>query len=238
VFPISWAPHPLSVYTKLLLDLQVTYGQTIKFLTLDAHLKQLANGHEIRVIVRHDLDTEVCLRQADELIKIEQKCNINSSWYVRVDDYQYRMESSRDLVLRLIAQGYHVGLHTAPYIHSRPLAALSEAINRFEDAFGFSPTSFTVHGFACSEILRQRRKLFLEEFARNRERFPAVCDTVQPSYDLSWGDSHFTRYRKRAYLDRGEWNRILAAKPGQSILILNHPCYWGKGGVSIPGKAI
>lgn len=228
-FPLSRAPHPFSLYEKLLVQLKSSYGGYARFILMPEHGQGMAPDSDVRIILRHDLDTDVCLRQSLKIAAIEERYNVRSSWYVRVDEYQYSISDGNEIVAELVRRGQHVGLHAAPYIYTDPLKALREAIVTFEERFGFRPPTFTVHGILSTPIIKKRRAAFLQQLSQSQGGFP-FCDSVRHTYDLAMGDAHFTG-RGNTYLARNEWQRILNARRGQSILILNHPCYWGKDGI-------
>jgi hypothetical protein len=132
--------------------------------TVSQHFaKPVANG-SIRIVIRHDLDTLTCVHQASKLLQIQEDLGIKSSWFLRVDEYQYTAADARELVAELRLRDHDVGIHSAPYLYSDPFGALADQITLFTDSFGFTPNTFTIHGLPFWIVLNGsvRRSFALE----------------------------------------------------------------------------
>jgi hypothetical protein len=185
------------------------------------------------LVVRHDVDTLACVRQAMLLAEVEESLGVRSDWFVRVDEYHYNCDEARPLVDRLRDAGHGVGLHVAPYLAEDPLDSLIRARVKFADWFGFEPATWTMHGFAMGDRLRARRRGFEDAIEHSPE---LLCQTDLSSrlYQRACGDAHFALDRSRTYFCRRDLDGLLAAQPGEAVVLLTHPCYWGSAGIAIP----
>ena len=178
--PLSRAPHSLSLYDALLGNLRKTYSN-VRFLPLEEHVRSRPGANELRVVLRHDLDTAACVERALLLAGVEAQHGVLSSWFVRVDAFHYRPSQCGDLVASLVEKGHRVGLHTAAYLSRDALGELRDAAAEFETSFGFPPSSFTVHGFLQPPLLRERRLAFEQAAATGAAGVPISAMIWSPS---------------------------------------------------------
>lgn len=232
--PVSWAPHPAELYGRILKELLARpAAPPIRVTSLASVLTGPRSADAVSLVVRHDVDTLACTRQAALLAEVEESLGVRSDWFVRVDEYHYSSEEARPLVERLRDAGHGVGLHVAPYLSDDPFDSLQRARAKFTECFGFEPVAWTVHGFAASDRLRARRQAF-EEAVQHRPELLRQTDLSSRLYQRACGDAHFVLDRSRTFFCRRDLDNLLAAQAGEAVVLLTHPCYWGTAGVAAP----
>lgn len=232
--PLSWAPHPIELYGRVLKELVARpAAPPIRVTSLSSLLTGARPADAVSLVVRHDVDTLACVRQATLLAEVEESLGVRSDWFVRVDEYHYNCDEARPLVDRLRDAGHGVGLHVAPYLAEAPLDSLLQARTKFAERFGFEPATWTVHGFAAGDRLRARRRAF-EDAIEQRPELLCQTDLSSRLYQRACGDAHFALDRSRTYFCQSDFDNLLAARAGEAVVLLTHPCYWGPAGIAVP----
>jgi hypothetical protein len=185
-------------------------------------------ANEIRVYVRHDIDTAQCIERLPLLLDIDEQNGILPGIFFLVNDQAYTLAACRGLLTSLRERGYVIGLHTVCYLHDDYMGAFQREIDKFTAEAGFYPHTFNAHGLG-----KQRwdtRLKFYQEISEQYKKYgfsySDCCPELRPyKYvieDCHWDEQVSMRYIKDDFV-RPE--RYLSV--GQ-CLILAHPCYWQK----------
>ena len=214
------APFPPRIHEALLAQL---HERTVE---VPPFVSDRRGGRLPRVYVRYDIDTEACVAQAKSLLEIQSASGLPCGIYLRADEEDYPIASARGLSDWARGEGFEVGLHSSCYVEDDFEARFVEETERFADALGFRPSSFTVHGLGSyrSDV----RQAFTESAGRDPGRFGYAfsdCDPCQRQYDYVIQDCHLDAEGRRFI-----YGDAIAVPPffsgNRDYLILVHPCYW------------
>ncbi len=158
---------PYSVYRPLVDILKHLRGKTavrrqINFAAGDymRELQQIAVDHQrplppVRVCLTHDLDTAECAAFWSEVIRIEAKYDVRSTFNVLTKG-PYKLE--RSLLYELQSEGFEIGLHGDTHdmaIGFRNPKQIRERLQRALDAIGLPVIGYRAPALGVSEILLQ-----------------------------------------------------------------------------------
>ncbi len=182
---------------------------------------------KITVFFRHDIDTINCLKNMPLLLDIDIQEKVASPCFLRVDEEEYSLYDANKLVQKYVERGVEFGLHTVCYIDDNYLKAFEDETNKFINAFGFQPKTFTVHGLGQyrSDV---RAQFYSDISTRLNEfgyEFSDCCANLRTYHyvieDCHWNAKNQCRF---IYDDFKKLPRNI--KRGMNVLILTHPCYW------------
>jgi len=179
------------------------------------------------LFVRHDIDTADCGRKMRLLLDIDREAGVSPGVYFRADEEAYRLAELRNRIEPYRSDGFEIGLHTVCYVHDDYLRAFEMETRVFRDAFGFSPTSFTVHGLGTHR--HDVRMRFCDDVCERLEDFGygfSDCCPKLRSYDYVIHDCHFDAKRDVRFVYDDFAGRDFPYAPGMSYVVLTHPCYW------------
>lgn len=216
------APYPVALYRGLLAQAKARVG--LRLPRFDA---PPAAGADLRLFLRHDVDTVACVERLPLLVEADLDAGFAVPVYLRTDGIDYDPRTARDVAANLVRAGVEIGLHSSCYLADDPEAAFRAEGERFADCFGVRPRSFTMHGLG--EVRLAQRLAFVAEAARGLDRLGYAFTDADPSlrrYDYVITDCHpdpvaGTRF---IYDDIERLPRFLAR--GRDYLVLTHPCYW------------
>ena len=94
------------------------YRKFIKYLKSNYNLSLFRNWKgENNILIRHDVDLDLFF--AEELAEIEDKCGIQSTYFVMVSSQFYNINSQRNrrILNKIVNYGHEIGLHFDPVIY-------------------------------------------------------------------------------------------------------------------------
>ena len=179
----------------------------------------------INVFIRHDIDTRACIENMHLLLAIDWDFGAPAGVYFRADDQEYPLSEQKDAIQVYRDSGFEIGLHTVCYTKDDYLAEFRRETEKFSNAVGFRPKSFSVHGLGA---FRHRvRMQFYEDISKQLlESCYEFGDIPQlRSYDHVIHDCHLDERENRSLYD--DFVKPLSFfRKGKNYLILTHPCYW------------
>ncbi len=213
-------PYPIAAYSKCLKLLKSS-----KITTFPKFTEKCVDKAVMNAFVRHDIDTEKCIRNMDLLVNVDKKNGIKSGLYFRSDDASgYDLNNYRSQICKYHNEGFEIGLHTVCYQKDNFILELKKEREQFEKALGFPPLTLTIHGMGRFRF--EIRTKLLEYIAINLENqgfYFTDCMEKYRKYDYVIHDSHLNPNNKRYILSDFVSPPLMKNK---SIIILTHPCYW------------
>lgn len=216
-----YAPYPLKIYEQCLKSLKSSSShQFVPFLSYEG-----ADGERDKVFVRHDVDTEQCIRNLPETMEIDQRLRIGAGIYLRVDDEEYSARDHRDMLLRYREQEFEIGLHSLCYTKQDYIQEFQRETEKFKSLMGFQPRSFSVHGLGSFRL--KTRTKFYQEIIHCFHQFGYETGDIPTlrSYEHTIHDCHLDAQNRRFLYDDFLYFPRFSSK-GKHYLILTHPCYW------------
>ena len=193
---------------------------------------QLANPLHRELHVRHDIDTDDCLRNVGPLLELDVKLGVPSSWFFRLDDMVYSIDRAKDVLDLVARSGKVAGVHSTSYLRSRDSQTLKlvfqEELTRASQFLDSSILPVTIHGEGLRNLTLRRE---LENTVRSGATGEISPFTIQHDiHDTPFGyqhvfdDSRLLRDGSR-YLGLDFKVPHLAAPCGKTGF-LSHPGYW------------
>ena len=223
-----YEPYHLDIYEALIKKLKSE--KKYNFLRLKDYPENI-DKKKINVILRHDIDRALCVRNIEKFLKIEEKENVRSSSYILVDQVHYDPSDCISLINKYNPLGFEFGLHSACYMHSDFMERFNWEVKEFSRIFKIRPESFTQHGMG--------KKYFADRTAFNQEvayakKINDIKVTDCAAHDLQYSfkitDARMDEKERKRYI--GEYFTSFPQIPfakGDVFLILTHPCYWIDG---------
>jgi len=216
-----YAPYPLDIYEQCLKSLKsLQHQQLIRFL----------NGEGINrkgdiIFVRHDIDTQECIRNLPETLEIDQRLRVEAGIYLRFDNEEYMAGDHREMLLKYKDHGFEIGLHSLCYTKENYLQEFQRETERFKSIMGFQPRSFSVHGLGSFRL--EIRMKFLHEITHCFHEFGYETGDIPPlrAYEHVIHDSHLDNENRRFLYDDFLYFPRFSSRR-RRYLVLTHPCYW------------
>jgi len=215
------APHSIALYEHIVLA--YVESPACVFVSMRDLILGRLHRDKVNVILRHDVDGFP--ERLHLFYEAESRHHVRSTFYVLPSEADYRMADHRDELIELNRLGFDVALHTTAWGRDDQKAYFQWEIDVFRDALGFSPTTFTLHGYRpWSEDVVHRRARFMTLMPELLALYPDCAGTDYGRPDnLVISDSAF----------QGEVSRWPAGAPsiqripgGGTVKLLTHPNYW------------
>lgn len=218
----GFAPYSLDVFRNFLNLATLNNNVSIKLLS-----KEFPDPTLLNIYLRHDIDNEKDVKNLEYMISILLSMEIRSAIYVRMDRLEYDPIQLRDYLQDLRANGYEIGIHTSCYLYDNYMDVFKEETDAFHHLFGFTPTSFTIHGMG--QVRWDVRMAFLSSIKLEMKSLGySFCDTLDITYNHVIQDCHGGPDFKNRYIMRDFKLLPLSLKNGEIYLILTHPGYWSR----------
>lgn len=180
-----------------------------------------------RLYFRHDVDTHGCVSMLSKMIELNLAEGVASPVYIRADGTEYDPKTLAPAVAKYRAYDVEFGLHSSCYTQDDYLGALRLEIVRFEQCFGFAPTSMTVHGLGDFRLaVRERFSAEIVDRLRDFGFSFTDCDARMRRYDYVITDCHPEPGSNRRYIYDDMLRLPRFFQRGRDYLVLTHPCYW------------
>lgn len=219
---VAFAPIPVSIYASLLDGIRRTPGiVTPPFSTTSAP------AGKIRLYLRHDVDTGLCIDRLPLLLDINLQAQILSPVFIRTDGIDYKPTALSAIVKIYRQQGVEFGLHTSCYLSDDFLDAFKFETSVFEKTFGFRPSIFTVHGMGKHRV--NVRSNFVEKISTVPGCYGYEFTDAIPewrSYDYVVTDCHPDSVSGNRFIYDDFLHLPRFFSRDKDYLILTHPCYW------------
>ena len=219
---LNYAPYSSSLYKALLASL--TSNNSINVCSFNATVS--ADTNKVNVFFRHDIDTELCLLNLQDMICIDKSFGVKPGIFFLVSDQTYDIRSCEAVAVELKSNGYAVGLHTVCYLEDDYLAEFQREIDKFTNTFGFKPDTFNAHGLGS--IKQDNRLKFYDEMAIRYKDFGfeySDCCAKLRQYQHVIEDCHLDRDKNNRYIKTDFAFADHFMQKGNN-LVLTHPCYW------------
>ena len=216
-----YAPYPLKIYEQCLKSLKSSPShQLVPFLAYEG-----IDRERDRVFVRHDVDTQQCIKNLPETMEIDQRLKIEAGIYLRVDDEEYSAGDHRDMLLRYREQEFEIGLHSLCYTKEDYIQEFQRETEKFKSLMGFQPRSFSVHGLGSFRL--ETRTKFYQEIIHCFHQFGYDTGDIPTlrTYKHTIHDCHLDAQNRRFLYDDFLCFPRFSSKR-KRYLILTHPCYW------------
>ncbi|MDG2422529.1 MAG: hypothetical protein P8M22_00980 [Phycisphaerales bacterium] len=218
----SRTPFSAGIYQDLLKSMS---GDSLY--SIHDYMSQEKVANLINVFARHDIDTQQCVDNMSMMLDINLELGVRTAAYFLVHDEYYHLADHREVVSEYRESGIEMGLHTQCYVDNSPLDYFRREIESFEDALGFSPKSFTIHGLGQFRI--KTRMEFRRKIAKLYQQFGfQFSDAIKAHrrYQYVIQDCHGSPDQGGRYI----YDDFIAMPPtlprSSNVLILTHPCYW------------
>jgi len=216
-----YAPYPLEIYEQSLKNLKFSPNhQLVPFLNDE----EINRGRDW-IFVRHDIDTQQCMKNLSEIINIDGRLMVKSGIYLRIDDEEYSVRDHRDMLLQYRERGFEIGLHSLCYLKENYSKEFQRETEKFKYDMGFQPRSFSVHGVGSFRL--ETRMKFYEEVVHWLHPMGYETGDIPTlrSYVHVIHDSHLDAENRRFLYDDFFHLPDLSFR-GNCYLIMTHPCYW------------
>jgi len=216
-----YAPYPLEIYKQCLESLKsLPSHQFAPFLKYEGIDKATD-----WIFVRHDIDTQQCMRNLPEIIKIDERLRIESGIYLRIDDEEYSVRDHREMFLQYKEHGFEIGLHSLCYLKENYSQEFQRETDKFKNYMGFQPRSFSVHGVGSFRL--ETRMKFYQEVIHWLHQMGYETGDIPTlrSYVHTIHDCHLDNENRRFLYDDFLYFPNLSLR-GSRYLIMTHPCYW------------
>lgn len=219
---MATSPFSVSFYQDLIQSLKADESSV-----LHSFLDSQPPAYKKSFFFRHDIDTQLCVQQLPVLLQIDEREQVPSASYFRVDQQEYSLAEAKKAIRMTDEMGFEVGLHTVCYVEDDVLKAFEEETKVFSDLLGKSPRSFTIHGLG--DFRKEQRREFIEKI-----------QSCYAAYGYKWSDA-LKPYPYKLEIQDCNWNADKTAmhlyedfitpplntlKEGEAAVILTHPCYW------------
>lgn len=221
--PSAFAPYSISLYADFLRQAKLSPRLEVPpFVSTSGF-----NGGFTRLFFRHDVDTAGCAAKLHAMLDADLAGRVPAAVYIRADAMEYHPSVLAQTVCAYRKAGVEFGLHTSCYVEDDYLATFRAETDRFAQAFGFAPRSFTVHGLG--DYRYEIRLRFGEEIIPRLEEFGYIftdCNQTLRAYDYVISDCHLEATSGRRYIYNDFFMLPKFFAPGMNYLVLTHPCYW------------
>jgi hypothetical protein len=217
-----YAQYNLSLYRDLLYSIDKDPHLNWRpFFTQDQELTE----HKW-VYVRHDIDTEMCIKMLPNMIEIDRSFNVVPGVFFIVNNEAYQIEQCRNIARDLKDKGCVVGLHSTCYLKDDYLTEFRREIDIFESVIGYRPDTFNVHGFGNHRL--EARLAFYKDISRCYSDFGfeySDCWSEMREYKYTIEDCHWCHSLAKRYVKDDIKYPQRYLKTGNNLL-MTHPCYW------------